>query len=315
MAEKETAEKSTKKVNGTFLQDRVVSIKAVESSGKWNTLLVKGQDRNKDPFLYNKVKRSYQVPLNSERRGGGVKVILDNYKKVFIKKYEDKYPEGMTEQQFFEEELGTNLNPTLPREKNFWRIDKRGRVTLTKKGLTLNLKQSIDMLRYKILLSNKMLVSPSYDERTLKATYEFMIVDEGLVTSRKVEEAELKSRAYTKYAEITANDSSMKGFIKALGRSIPINHTKDWLKSEVLTVLENSTTHFLSIVEDPLYNEKIFVQEAVEARAINRMSNKRYTLDTGVELGDLHSTVQYLMDPDNQEVRMRIKSRIELAKN
>jgi hypothetical protein len=44
------------------------------------------------------------------------------------------------------------------------------------------------------------------------------------------------------------------------------------------------------------------------------MSNKRYTLDTGVELGDLHSTIQYLTDPDNQEVKMRIKSRIEMAK-
>jgi hypothetical protein len=314
MAEKKTAEKTVKKTYGSFLTDRVVSVKPVESSGKWNTLLVKGQDRSKDPFLYNKVKRSYQIPLNSERRGGGVKSILDNYKKVLIKKYEDKYPEGMTEQQFFEEELGVNLNPTLPREDNFWRIDKRGRVTITKKGMTLNLKQALDMLRYKILLSNTMLVSPSYDERTLKATYEFMIVDEGLVTSRKVEEAEMRSKAYVKYAEITATEASMKGFIKSLGRTIPINHTKDWLKSEILTVLENDSDQFLRVVEDPLYDQKIFVQEAVEAKAINRMSNKRYTLDTGVELGDLHSTIQYLTDPDNQEVKMRIKSRIEMAK-
>jgi hypothetical protein len=180
--------------------------------------------------------------------------------------------------------------------------------------MTLNLKQALDMLRYKILLSNTMLVSPSYDERTLKATYEFMIVDEGLVTSRKVEEAEMRSKAYVKYAEITATEASMKGFIKSLGRTIPINHTKDWLKSEILTVLENDSDQFLRVVEDPLYDQKIFVQEAVEAKAINRMSNKRYTLDTGVELGDLHSTIQYLTDPDNQEVKMRIKSRIEMAK-
>jgi hypothetical protein len=314
MAKTPTAEKSIKKVYGTFLKDRIVNIKPVESSGKWNTLLVKGQDKNKDPFLYNKVKRSYQVPLNSERRGGGVKVILDNYKKVLIEKYEDKFPEGMTEQQFFEEELGTNLNPMLPREENFWRIDKRGRVTLTKKGLTLNLKQAIDMLRFKVLTSNKMLVSPSYDDRVLKATYEFMVVDEGLVTSRKVEEAELKAKAYTRFAEITSSEDNMIGFIKALGRTIPVNHSKNWLKSEILTVLDNDSSHFLGIVNDPLYDNKIFIQDAVEARAINRMSNKRYTLDTGVELGDLHSTIQYLTDPDNQEVKLRIKSQIEMAK-
>jgi len=42
----------------SYLRDEIVNVKAVESSGKWNTLLVKGQDKKKDPFMYNKVKRS-----------------------------------------------------------------------------------------------------------------------------------------------------------------------------------------------------------------------------------------------------------------
>ena len=72
----ETA-KIEKQVYGTFLQNRIVSIKPVESSGKWGTLLVQGQDNKKDPFMYNKTKRSFQVPLNNANLGGGVKVILD----------------------------------------------------------------------------------------------------------------------------------------------------------------------------------------------------------------------------------------------
>jgi hypothetical protein len=73
----ETATKE-KVVYGSFLQDRIVSIKPVESSGKWSNLLVQGQERSKDPFLLNKAKRSYQVPLNSEVGGGGVKIIFDD---------------------------------------------------------------------------------------------------------------------------------------------------------------------------------------------------------------------------------------------
>ena len=46
MAKTATKEKI---IYGTFLQDRLVSIKPVESSGKWNNLLVKGQDKKKDP--------------------------------------------------------------------------------------------------------------------------------------------------------------------------------------------------------------------------------------------------------------------------
>jgi hypothetical protein len=309
----ETAEKQ-KTVYGTFLQNRLVSVKAVESSGKWSTLLVKGQEKQKDPFMYNKVKRSYQVPLNSELKGGGVKVILDDQKRVKIQKYMESFPNGMTQKEFFEKELGVDLNPTLEADKNFWRSDRRGRVVITKEGMTLNLNHSLDMLKYLILISNRMLISPSYDERTLKATYEFMIVDESKVTSQKLEEANVKSQAYIKFAEVTNSRSSIIGFIKSLGRTIPATASDEWLKGEVLNVVDNSPKYFLEVVDHPQYNERIFVQEAIEAGAIIRKGEKRYVLDNGAELGDLNDTINYLLNPDNQESKMRIKGKIELLK-
>ena len=312
-AKMETAT-ATKKVYGTFLQDRIVSVKPVESSGKWSNLLVQGQDKSKDPFLLNRVKRSYQVPLNSEMRGGGVKVILDDQRRVLIQKYEESHPNGMTQKEFFEKELGINLNPTLPQDTNFWRTDRRGRVILTKEGTTLNLNLSLDMLKYHILLSNKMLVSPSYDERVLKATYEFMIVDESKVTSKKLEEANVRADAYIKFAEITNSRKATIGFIKSLGRTIPATASDEWLKNEVLNVVDSNPNYFLEIVNHPQYQERIFVQEATEAGAIIRKGEKRYTLDNGSELGDLTDVIGYLMNPDNQEVKMRIKAKIELAK-
>lgn len=309
----ETAEKQ-KIIYGSFLLDKIVTVKPVESGGKWSNLLVAGQDRSKDPFLLNKTKRSYQVPLNSETRGGGVNVILDDQKRVKIQKYMESYPNGMTEKEFFEKELGVDLNPTLVAENNFWRSDRRGRVILTKEGTTLNLNQPLDMLKYKILLSNKTMISPSYEERTLKASYEFMIVEESKVTVKKLEEANLKAQAYTKFAEVTSSKKNTIGFIKSLGRTIPATATEDWLKNEVLTVVENNPQYFLEIVNHPQYNERIFVQEAVEVGAIIRKGEKRYTLDNGAELGELTDVVNYLLNPDNQEVKLRIKAKIDLAK-
>lgn len=309
------AKTEAKKVYGTFLRDEIVNVKPVESSGRWANLLVKGQEMKKDPFLFNKVKRSYQVPLNSERLGGGVKIILDNQKRVLIKKYETSHPDGMTEQEFFEKELGVkDLNPYLPKEDNFWRTDKRSRVVLTKEGMTLNLNKPLDMLRYKILLSNKTRVSPSYEGRKNSQSFEFMLVDEGRLVSKKVEEADIKTNAYIKFSEVTRSKTNMVGFIKSLGRAIPVNHTEDWLKAEVLTVLEDSPQKFLSIVNDPNYENKIFVQEAIECGGIKRMNERRYVLDNGIELGDLIGAINWLNDPENQESKLRIKSQIEMAK-
>jgi len=305
----QTAEKVERKY-GSFLKEKIVDVKPVESSGKWRNLLSKGQEMNKSPFILNKVKRSFQVPLNSHRNGGGVKIILDDNSKIIIEKYKDSYPEGMTERQFFEKELGVDLNPNTPKnENNFWRTDKRGRVTLTKEGTTLNLNTPMDMLRYKILVCNTLLISPSYEVRKNKQTYEFMIVDQNQHISQRVEQADIKSKAFTKYSEITSNATKMKDFIRAIGRTIPVNYSEDWLKSEILTILEASEKNFLSIVEDSDYKAKAFIQKAVEAGSINRLNNKRYTLDNGKEVGDLTDVIKYL--EENQELRMKIKAQID----
>jgi hypothetical protein len=307
----ETAEK---KLYGTFLQDRIVKVKPVESSGKWNTLLVAGQDNKKDPFLYNKVKRSFQVPWNPEHAGGGIKRILDNEKRVHIKKYESSFPNGMTEQEFFERELGVDLKLTAKAEENFWRTHRLGRVPITKEGLTLNLNETIDMLKYKILLSNISRICPSYDDRLRKATYEFMMVDEGKVTSQRIEEAKLKSDAYIKYSEVSSNKKATIGFIKSLGRTIPAQATEDWLKGEVLSIVEKDPKYFLEIVNHPQYQDRIFIQEAIEAGAIIRKADRRYVLDNGIELGDLTDAIAFISNLDNQEVKMRVKSKIDLTK-
>jgi len=316
--ENKTASKETtikKKVFGSFLKDQVLMVKPVESSGKWTNLLVKGQDMKNDPFILGKVKRSYQVPLNSHYKGGGVKVVFDNQVKVLISKYKESYPEGMTEQEFFEKELGANLNPRLPKEDNFWRNDRRGRVILTKEGMRLDLNNSIDMLRYKILMANSSKISPSYEARKSSQSYEFMIVNEGKQTSKKIEAAMEEANAYAKFAEITRSEDTMIGFIKSLGKSIPIKYNDDWLKTEILTVLKSNSSKFLSIVNDPLFNDRIFVQEAVEAGALIRKNAKRYTTDGGIELGDLLTTINWLNNGDNQDARLRIKSQIEMFKN
>lgn len=305
-------ETEEKVVYGTFLQNRIVAVKPVESAGKWSTLLVAGQDKTKDPFLLNKAKRSFQVPLNRASLGGGVKVILDDQRRVKIQKYMESFPNGMTQKEFFEKELGVDLNWSK-QENNFWKTDRRGRVILSKEGMSLNLSLPLDMLKYLILLSNESAISPSYEDRHLKATYEFMMVDEAKVTTKKLEEANVKSQAYIKFAEVTNSKKATIGFIKSLGRTIPATASEEWLKGEVLNIVDTNPKYFLEIVNHPQYDERIFVQEAVEAGAIIRKSDKRYTLDNGAELGELTDAINYLLNPDNQEVKLRIKAKIDLA--
>ncbi len=141
-----------------------------------------------------------------------------------------------------------------------------------------------------------------------------MIVDENKRISNKVSEAKIKAEAYTQFSIITSSKDKMINFIKALGRVVPINHDEDWLQNEILNVLENSAKIFLSIVKDPLYEAKIFVQNAIEVGAIIKRGDKRYTLDSGTEIGELADMINYLSNPENQEMKLRIRGKIDLAK-
>ncbi|MGK3946870.1 hypothetical protein ABK046_51960, partial [Streptomyces caeruleatus] len=78
--------------------------------------------------------------------------------------------------------------PTLAEDANFWRKHRLGRVIMGKEGIKLNLNQPLDMLKYLILMSNPDKVAPSYDDKDKKATYEFMVVDESKVVSKKIAE-------------------------------------------------------------------------------------------------------------------------------
>lgn len=308
----QSAKSIAKKEYGSFLQDRIVSVKPVESNGKWGGLLVKGQEMKKDPFLLNKAKRSYQVPLRDYTLGGGIKPILEDQRKILIKKYEEKFPLGLTEKEFFEQELGIDLNHTSI-ENNFWRTNRLSRVELTKEGTQLNLNISIDMLKYKILLANKNKIAPSFEEREKRASYEFMIVDENKVVSQKAAEGRIKAQAYAKFNEIISTPASARGFIKSLGRAIPATATEDWIQQQIQDYMETNPKRFLDEINHPHYQGRIFVQNATEIGAIIRKADKRYMLENGAELGDMVDVVNYLADPENSDTKLRIKAQIETA--
>ena len=81
-------------------------------------------------------KQDWDSKSKSSYRGGK--------RSIIIEKYRESYPNGMTQKEFFETELGADLNTTLKTDDNFWRSDRRGRVILTKEGATLNLNRSLE---------------------------------------------------------------------------------------------------------------------------------------------------------------------------
>jgi hypothetical protein len=293
--------KPTKKFKH-YLENRKVKVQPVEAGAKWANLLVRGEERKKDAHLFNKAKRSFQVP---KPRQGGIVKLLDNYEANYTPQFPN---EKLTQQGFFEKILGTDLNP-LKDENNFWKHNKKSRVTITKDGLLLDLSDPMDMIHYMILCAQDV-ICVTYENRFI-GNFDFVIVDENKIVSKKIEASQAKANAYSRLAEVLASDQKMINFVKATGKHVPARVTTEWLKDQVITNLDNSHTGFLNIVEDTYFEDKVFVYDAVKVGGIIKKSSNNYALDNGKDLGTLNDTIHYFRDPEHQELKLRITSQIE----
>ena len=287
-----------------WLPKKIIVVKPVQAGARWAELLVKGEDKRNEPFMFNKIKRSYQVPLRPATQGGGLHVLLDNSKRYYTPQFPN---EALTEQEFFEKLLGTNLNPLLPVAENFWRVDKRSRVTMDKRGLRLDLSNVLDNLKEKILRSNKRKIAPSPELQDTRASYEFMLLDESVQVDKLAEIADLKTSAAIRFAEIAQSEKTMLDFIKVKGGGAPHNADAKWLKGEIYKIVEGDPKLFLSYANDPYYNDKVLIYDAVQLGVLRKVKENQYTSDSGATIGSINDVITYINDPQNEIIKLRVQ--------
>jgi|GEM_PF-2372100 len=298
--------KKVKKLKN-FLENRIVKIVPVAGTGKWSTLLVNGKDVDNEPFILKRAKRSFQLPFF---RQGGLSKIFDNFEQFYTVQFPN---EKLTQQGFFEKIMGCDMGTmTVPNEisgiKNFWKTDARGRVTVTREGLRLDLSDPLHMVHY-MILKKQAAIASSWETR-FDGNFDFAIVDENKVLSQRLEDSKSKAKAYALLAELMGSDSKMVNFIKSMGNNIPARYNTDYLKDKVMATLERDHNKFLEIVEDELFDDKVFIYDALRVEAIKKVAGNIYALDNGKEVGELRDMAYFLRDPENQELKMQIENRI-----
>jgi hypothetical protein len=296
-----------------YLESRIVEAKPVEAGNRWKGIVSNYKEKEKDPFLFKKIVKSYEVPLNPASKGGGVVVILDNSKKHPCPDIiENGKIQSLTEQEYFEKILGKSLNPYLPAESNFWRSDSRARVQIRDAKIRLNLENPMDMLKYKILKSNETRFAPSIQSlKTLKrASYEFVFTSIEEERNDTLSRLEFEAKAYELFTKVCKSDRDMRDFLRVAGKNPTQTANTQQLKAMVGKVMEEDKQVFIQIVSDPLYESKLFIAEAKRLGALKEFRGK-YTLDTGAEIGDIRDAINFLNREENQEIKIRIQALVD----
>jgi hypothetical protein len=193
---------------------------------------------------------------------------------------------------------------------NFWDTQTVG---LSKEGLHLDLNNPYDFIKYKMLLTYEDYISPSIHDTHTKRSYRFELVrkeDENMASKAKID---YKRKAYMILGKIEDSREALAGAVRILsGRTVSTtNH--DFLISEVGELIEQDSKRFVTLLEDPLYKIKLFIEMAISAKQITKNRN-RYASNDGVELCEegevptLDNTIKFLSHDKNQDIKLAIEA-------
>jgi len=102
----------------------------------------------------------------------------------------------------------------------------------------------------------------------------------------------------------------MRDFLRVAGKSPSDASNIKQLKASVGKLMEDDREIFVQILDDPLYDDKLFIADGRRAGNID-LNRNIYTLDSGVELGTLSDTIHWFNKEENQETRLRVQAMID----
>jgi len=261
----------------------------------------KGNVKNKNHVLYGGMLEGSSRTLSPRRSSTTFK-----YEKVLTDE----------EQKFLEKKLGTEkegLN-VYKKDNNYW---DSVTVILKKEGISLDLSDPIDYIRYKILLSYTDLVAPSIDAHKLKnkLTYSFVIVHKGDRENEKVIKYNVTKEAYSIASKLDLSTEKTREFLYLYGVRVSGDASVKWIKGKLAQVVEDDPGGVVDLYTSGNYETRSLLARGVLCGVIKDVGNKFY-LEDGValaaenEISSLANSIKFLDDPVNSDIRMRVEAKI-----
>lgn len=191
-------------------------------------------------------------------------------------------------------------------------------VTLSKDDNSniFQLSNPMDYISYKMLLSLKDDIAPSWDKRNVKKTYQFVITEEGEIQNETKAKLDVKKEAFKAYIRMEDDKDKLLGVLKLLSNQpISENSTLDWVQGKVESYIDASPQSFLNVLNDPYLQTKVLINKAIERKIILKKGNKYETVDGLIlakngENPSFNNAVKYLEDDKNQEIRLLLEAKV-----
>lgn len=226
------------------------------------------------------------------------------------------------EMSYLEEALGLDFGAlsVYKKENNYW---DNYYVELTKEGLTLDLSDPEDYIKYAVLRANSDFIAPSVQDRLdrPKATYRYELVKQEEET--KIENAKMNSlmQSYKEFGKIEDDQDTLRVLIELLdSRPYDANQNIEFLRARANVLIQADPKKFLSYITDPLLRSKVLIRRASEVGALVKRGDYYYLkqdnspLCEGGENPTLSIAAKYLNLPSHQDIKFILEEAVGKSK-
>jgi len=278
-----------------ILIEKTIKIKPLVRTNSFIT------EANKDgATLFEGAKQEFLLPNNAD---GSWVAILDK-----------------TEQPYFEEQLGLapnsltfNVTNKEQRNKSFW---KNFGLKITSEGITLNLANPIDNLKWRIAKISTKHIAPSWSERDQRGEYRFVILEEDVTNKETLNKTNIVKTAWVEYGKIEQNNTKMCNVLRLMDKRVApdkANNT-EFLQASLSAVIDVNPKLFLDIIKDEDMDLKTFIDDCVQAGLIKKVARHTYKFPEGDEKYTLDTLSAHLKDLENEFRLVKLKQQLANSK-
>lgn len=255
--------------------------------------------------MLESAKKTFCVPLRVGNNGKGTYVnVLTNNEKDYLEQIMG---------------LENNALSIYKSVNNYW--DNRS-VTLLKQDNYFDLSVPEQYIDYKILLANKDYIAKSLQELedNPKATYQFVIIDEGEEERKILSKMDIISKCYMELGVIKDDVYKMRFIVEKVdSRPIAKNTKRDVLQDKCNSLIQANSKLFYKIITDPLLDAKLIILKSCEAGIVLKRSDLYYIKEGNTlvplcenwEESNLTNAAKYISNPEKQELKFTLEAKIK----
>jgi hypothetical protein len=218
-------------------------------------------------------------------------------------------PFSSAEQQtFLENLLGEDLNIYKAKNSFFDTFY----VELGNSKEEFDLSDPTDYLSTLILSANLDLICINPADRLNKATYKWVLSEDGYQESEKDELGTRKIALFAFYDKIKDNKTELINFLNLRNLRPPSNAPEKWLRGKVFEEIEANPTQAFILITDADREVKSLFERAVQANVITYIKDQGYVLQghSVPFASNKMKAIEFLKNNSNQETVLEIKAHV-----